>query len=102
MAGGVKEIINGEASKSINNQFKLSVTPNPVLEDALIAIATNDYEKVNLSITDIAGKIIYENNVISNSNFELRGLGVTFNSGIYFITAILKSGDRKTIKFVIR
>ncbi len=102
MAGGVKEIINGEASKSINNQFKLSVTPNPVLEDALIAIATNDYEKVNLSITDIAGKIIYENNVISNSNFELKGLGVTFNSGIYFITAILKSGDRKTIKFVIR
>jgi hypothetical protein len=98
IAGGNKEAI--ETVKIEDLEFKITLTPNPIVDDATINIKSSKNELVNVTITDVMGKVVYTNKVSTNSQFIIHNLEL--RSGIYFLTATLQNGERKTIKVVKR
>ncbi len=79
----------------------ISIVPNPVKNNALLTITSARAGKINIVVSDVAGKqvtnqtnaiIAGSNNI--NMNFE------TLASGTYFITALNADGEIKTTKFV--
>jgi CARDB/Secretion system C-terminal sorting domain len=81
----------------------ISVAPNPVKENALLTITSAKAGKIELLISDVAGKIIAKQlyNVIAGSNaikIDVENIG----AGSYSVTAVNADGERKTIRFVKR
>jgi hypothetical protein len=62
-------------------------------------ISSSQNEKVTIAISDITGKIVYNETSLTNTNFKLYALNFELRSGIYFLTATTTC-ERKTIKVV--
>ena len=80
-----------------NLTSKLVVYPNPFNNKLNIDLATTGNEKIEISVSDVSGKIIY------NENFT--GIHYTIDleylqKGIYFIE--VKTGEYKTVKKLIK
>jgi hypothetical protein len=79
----------------------ISIVPNPVQNTAILSLTTVKGGKIELSVSDLAGKVISKqskiviagNNPI-NMNFE------SLSTGTYIITAVNADGDIKTTRFV--
>ena len=79
----------------------ISIVPNPVQNTATLSLTSVKGGKIELSVSDLAGKVISKqskiviagNNPI-NMNFESLG------AGTYIITAVNADGDIKTTRFV--
>ncbi len=79
----------------------ISVSPNPVKENAVLTISSAKAGKIELLISDVAGKVIEKqayhviagNNVI---NMQLENVG----AGTYSIMAVNVDGERKALRFV--
>ena len=79
----------------------ISIVPNPVQNTAILSLTSVKGGKIELSVSDLAGKVISKqskvviagNNPI-NMNFESLG------AGTYIITAVNADGDIKTTRFV--
>jgi beta-glucanase (GH16 family) len=63
-------------------ESSIKVYPNPVSDKVFIVTEGLDISNAKCMITDISGKIVYDNNILSNN--ELIELG-NFNPGIYFV-----------------
>jgi hypothetical protein len=88
-------------SENFNNYINTwSVTPNPSQEQNLKLNYPNDRTLVQITLTDIQGKIIQE-----NLQFEQSNQGVAFTSenlqkGVYFLHATTIEGEQKTLKLI--
>jgi CARDB len=79
----------------------ISVAPNPLKDNAVLTLTSAKAGKINLLVSDLAGKIIEKkiiavfagNNVI-DVNFA------TYGAGTYTIVASSAEGETKTMKFV--
>ena len=78
-----------------NNYVGLSVYPNPTTG---ILNITNEDIINSMSVSDITGKTIYWNNTINSNSVELNMS--KYNSGIYFISIGMKTGETITKKIV--
>ena len=72
--------------------------PNPMIDEANAVISSSESEKANVTITDIAGIVLLNDVFSTNSKFMLQNSELP--SGIYFLTATITSGERKTIKII--
>ena len=61
--------------------------PNPAVNNTTITVATETTGSINLSISNLLGQIVYQENTISNSHSHEFNVDVTnLDSGIYFYT----------------
>lgn len=102
-AGLDKFFVADSLSTSISNiqniNCYLQAYPNPFDRDVLVQWQTADEsENVTLSITDMAGKIISENELSGNSGTTR--VGDNLPQGIYFIRIETSSGARKSIRVI--
>lgn len=85
--------------KEINYSSEFNLFPNPSYGLTNILIPENSFKKqVNISITDILGKEVFNQN--SNMRFGLIQLNLySFNAGTYFI--ILSDGETRSVKKLV-
>ena len=74
------------------------VFPNPMIDEANAVISSSESEKATVKITDIAGKVVFNDVFSTNSKFMLQKSELP--SGIYFLITTIKSGETKTIKII--
>ncbi|HEY2726390.1 MAG TPA: T9SS type A sorting domain-containing protein, partial [Parafilimonas sp.] len=102
------EICNGFASmnnkskihntKSVikNREFKVDVFPNPSSNYFLLKINTSSNEKIEIFVTDVYGKKVYQ---YEDNSKEKYLLGQELSSGIYFVK-IIQGESIKTLKLI--
>ncbi|MBA2611212.1 MAG: alkaline phosphatase D family protein [Bacteroidetes bacterium] len=88
----------------LNDMYKesvfLSVYPNPTMDYVTLQFNNSTNGKVNISVCDIAGKIVYNYSEIIEQGINKHYINsMPFNKGIYFIK-IETLGNSETIKFV--
>jgi hypothetical protein len=79
----------------------ISVAPNPVLDRAILTLTSVKGGKVDISISDLAGKTVAKESVqvIAGNNPIPLNVG-TLGAGTYTITAINADGEIKNTRFV--
>ncbi len=85
-----------------NSKFKIDLNPNPIVDDATLFISSPKEEKANISIADVAGKIICTHVVPTSTNLQFSVFNLQLSSGVYSLSATLPNGERKTIRVVKR
>ena len=77
-----------------------NVYPNPTKDKINLAYATKENADVNISIVDIAGKIIFNKQISNTQGNQMEIIDVSkFNGGYYMIT--IESGENRAVqKFV--
>jgi hypothetical protein len=79
----------------------ISVAPNPVKENAILTITSAKAGKIEMLISDVAGKTIEKQFYVVVAGSNAINLSVeNIGRGTYSITAIGAEGERKTIRFV--
>lgn len=87
-----------------NSKFAFALAPNPATETSEVILNTTNAEKVTIVVTDLVGKVIYNQEVVTNANqtssYQLpRQL---FNTkGIYMVT-VGDATSKKSQKLVIQ
>ncbi len=83
-------------------KFQISgVYPNPVVRDLNIKMSILTNEKVQLSVSDINGRLMMQESRQMNSGENLLSINVNaLASGTYIIKATTASGEEVTTKFV--
>ena len=79
----------------------LHVFPNPSNEKINIYHTFDRDVKANIKLTDITGKLLYDENTTLSNNSSYSINTQNFNNGIYFVTLRLESGINKTYKQII-
>ncbi len=91
---GTPSVINENAA------FAFSISPNPFEDKVTIRINRfNPADQYNLEITDIAGRLIYEQPVTNQS--EVVEFGNEFPSGLYFF-GLIKGNNLEVVSKLIR
>lgn len=93
-------VINGTTTNinEINSDKSLSIFPNP--SNGNVKIQTKkDVQSISVTVTDITGKIIYNDKTIVTNGFANLNIGV--EAGTYFITVINILTNEKIIKKLI-
>ena len=81
---GIVELTRGESTLNI-----VSIQPNPVVSDFEIIYETPTVANVSISIIDLAGKVIFNQELMSNAGLNnLEISAAEFPSGIYFVKII--------------
>jgi Secretion system C-terminal sorting domain/Outer membrane protein Omp28 len=80
----------------------LKLFPNPAGNETHLRFDLKKTEAVNISVTDITGRVLYDNNagVMSSGEHQLTIPTASFNAGIYIMTLKTPSG-RETIKLEV-
>lgn len=85
------------------DQFGLSVYPNPANDEVNISFTLSNEALVNVTVTDLTGKIVYtsngENNVAGAHSMKINTS--TFSNGVYMVN-FKANGEVSTQKIVIR
>jgi hypothetical protein len=80
----------------------ISVYPNPTINDLSIRIGSSSTDKINLVVTDLAGKLIIQKNaqlIAGENNLLMNVAGLP--SVNYFIKVVCEEGCNTTVsKFV--
>jgi hypothetical protein len=79
------------------NSSLLSIYPNPVREDATLAVSLDKAQKATYSIYDQGGKLIITNNISLNNGINSLSLPVSdLPAGIYIIKLKTESSYKQT------
>lgn len=79
------------------NMIELLVLPNPFTTEATAIVKSTESQLINLSIRDVAGRLINHFDVQSN---ELFSIGNGLEAGVYLVDAADKNGTHKLFKVV--
>jgi len=82
----------------IESNLIISVSPNPFEEYINFKIEDNQYSRIDLQLTDIEGRVIYESNI--TTYVETRIATSEMKPGMYFLTLLAE--DKKWVKKVIK
>jgi len=101
---GIKTITAAEGSGIKNSDLTIenaNVYPNPVTDKLIINTNLQTTQRVNIQITDVAGKVISETvKTISNGPQALELDATTLHNGIYFIKMQLQNNKVLEARFV--
>ena len=95
--------ISSVKDNKLNENLRFEIYPNPVKNRLNLKFGNNsDFANlpVQISIIDIAGRIVYNNNSHTISDNSDLSLDVNFLPGVYFIT-LKGSGMNYSQKFII-
>jgi hypothetical protein len=83
-------------SMQVQGSFEAIIYPNPASTDAVLSIK-GTYKPVTITISDLAGKIIWKTSNIASTRMELPVANLT--SGVYIIF-VTNGNETKTLKLV--
>lgn len=78
----VTGITGGVSVGKVEFANSIKVYPNPAKNSITVSWATENNPKLNLTITDVTGKVMYKGNVANNSRFDISH----YSAGIYYVT----------------
>ncbi len=84
----------------VNN---VSVYPNPAVTVANVSFNLKNTANVEISVTDVAGKVVYTNS-LTNASAGTQKVAInteSLNNGIYMVN-IISNGSKTTEKFVVK
>ena len=88
-----------EASSSIAD---LSFYPNPTTNNGTISITLNENAKVNVSVLNAVGQVVYSTNMLANAGTNKLDINLSqLSSGLYFYQVQVANKKVVTNKFVI-
>ena len=89
-------------NESAPQNFEYVLAPNPTTGDFHLMIESNVSEKFNMYITDVTGRIVYEEQLIINNGFNnLSFTGLGLQGGVYFVNLNFKD-QKSTRKLIIQ
>ncbi len=86
----------------LENNIGMNVFPNPAVNNATVSFELNGEAAVNVSVTDLAGQVVYTNNlgsVAGAQNVEINTTSIA--SGVYMVN-VEANGVVSTEKLVVR
>lgn len=86
----------------LENNIGMNVFPNPAVNNATVSFELNGEAAVNVSVTDLAGQVVYTNNlgsVAGAQNVEINTASIA--SGVYMVN-VEANGVVSTEKLVVR
>jgi hypothetical protein len=85
-----------------SNGFELiSIAPNPVKDRAILTLTSAKAGKMEITVSDIAGKIVSKQSIVVIAGNNPVPLSVaTLGAGTYTIAAVNAEGETKTTRFV--
>lgn len=93
----------GPASiNEVENNIGMNVFPNPAVDNATVSFELNGEASVNVTVTDLAGKVVYTNNlgnVAGAQNVEINTASMA--NGVYMVN-VEANGAVSTQKLVVR
>ena len=79
----------------------ISLAPNPVQNTAILSLTTVKGGKIEISISDVAGKIISkQSTIVIAGNNPINMNLASLSAGTYIIIAVNAEGEMKTTRFV--
>ena len=79
----------------------ISLAPNPVKTTAILSLTTVKGGKIEISVSDVAGKVISKQSVVVIAgNNPVTMNFAALDAGTYIITAVNAEGELKTTRFV--
>ena len=81
----------------VPESIKLTAYPNPFVNELIIKIRSTSCENATLLISDISGKMIIKESILTNVNYKY---GDILKSGIYFVNVFTESGLSKSAKII--
>jgi hypothetical protein len=79
----------------------ISLAPNPVKNNAILSLTTVKGGKIEISVSDVAGKVISkQSTIVIAGNNPINMNFANLSAGTYIITAINAEGELKTTRFV--
>ena len=95
------ELSNPTAIEGLNNNLAVNIYPNPASEIINIEIEnSNNYNKIDIVLYDVVGKIIYETNASINQNIVTIDIPDNI-SGVFYLNIILDDKEISTKKLII-
>lgn len=93
----------GPASiNEVENNIGMNVFPNPAVDNATVSFELNGEASVNVTVTDLAGKVVYTNNlgnVAGANSVEINTASMA--NGVYMVN-VEANGAVSTQKLVVR
>ncbi len=88
--------------EEINSESGVSVYPNPANDKIIIRFDTDKSEKANVRITDVMGKLLFEETMKFDDGSKHREITTAnLTNGIYFVTLNMDNGKKITFKQII-
>jgi hypothetical protein len=84
------------AASKANEAMEIQAFPNPTATEFTLSLKGNTTDKVNITVTDILGKKIYE---VSGTGKNQYRFGATFQPGVYLVQ-LIQGNNKKTIKVI--
>ena len=79
----------------------ISIAPNPVQNTAILSLTTVKGGKIEISVSDVSGKIISkQSTIVIAGNNPINMNLASLKAGTYIITALNAEGEIKTTRFV--
>lgn len=97
----IVEKAGGVTSVGEDNPFNLQITPNPAKHDIILSFESESDNKVDISILDMTGRIVYSTTINANSGLNNLTIDITnkFANGTYFVK--VNNGNQSSIKQVV-
>lgn len=78
------------------------VYPNPATSTVSLVLNNLQDQQAEVQILNLAGQAVYQNNVVGDSNFEVKNIAIDhLNAGVYFVKVV--SGNQEvTNKLIVR
>ncbi len=84
---------------NLHTDFKLLIHSNPALQNIILTLQTDNNQDVRLFISDMAGKLIYDNMIPVKFLIDKFKIPVSLSKGMYVISC--KQGDKVIYKKVV-
>lgn len=97
----IVEKAGGVTSVTETNPFNLQITPNPVKHDIFLSFESENESKMDISILDMTGRIVYSVSVSATTGLNNFTLDITnkVSNGTYFVK--VNNGNQSSIKQVV-
>lgn len=85
------ELVGTSVDENAATSFELSVFPNPTEDHAIVKVRASTYTAAQLTVMDMAGKVVYTSQESLNGGLNLIALNTELSAGIY--TVEIRSGE---------
>lgn len=95
------ELVGTTVEENASTAFELSVFPNPAEDRVIVKMRASRYTTAQLSVMDMAGKVVYTSQENLNGGLNLIALNTELSAGVYTIE--IRSGESaQSTRLVIR
>jgi hypothetical protein len=95
-----KELVSATGIAGVDQPVFMELYPNPATDNATLSFSTKTTDAVLITVTDLTGKICYQNQLQGNAGLQQSTLQTSgWPAGMYIVT--LQAGDKTQCKKLI-